>query len=259
MHSQLRLFPNYVSSLSIMAQRYSIKHNALKDSCVTRLLRSISINSKFPPKPRGILDVKTLYLLSISCDILQNHILFRAIFLTAYFAYLRMSNIALLSSPKFDPEVHILRQDLILAPPGANLLLKLTKTLQDNKSFHVIQLPTIHNMYLCPLRALRALLTSRSLLPSGPLSSPYKKIIHTHIRDALKEILTHRNICHKPHGFHTFNRSGATFAFDHNVALQNIMAHGLWRSSAIWTYLQNASQAASIIPHTFSSNTPSTF
>ena len=174
-----------------------------------------------------------------------------------------MSKLAPHGTAKFDPAVHILRQDMIFAPPGAHLLLKWTKTLQDNKSFHVIQLPEIQNIYLCPVRALKALLASRSLPPSAPLFTnnflPYKQIIDTHIHDTLKKVLTHRNISHPSHGFHTFRRSGATFAFDHNVALRNIMAHGLWRSSAIWTYLQNASQAASIIPQTFTSNVPSTF
>ena len=201
--------------------------------------------------------------MSISCEILPDPLLFRAIFATAYYGFLPMSNIAPHSAAKFDPAVHILRQNLIFAPPGVHLLLKWTKTLQDNKSFHVIQLPEIQNIYLCPVRALKALLASRPLPPSAPLFAnnffPYKQIIDTHIRDALKKVLTHRNISHTFHGFHTFRRSGATFAFDHNVALQNIMAHGLWRSSAIWTYLQNASQAASIIPHTFTSNVPSTF
>ena len=55
------------------------------------------------------------------------------------------------------------------------------------------------------------------------------------------------------HGFHSLRRSGATLAFDNNVQLQDIMAHGLWRSSAVWCYLQSSSLAPSIIPTTFSS------
>ena len=113
------------------------------------------------------------------------------------------------------------------------------------------------------MRALKALITSRLLPPSAPLFAntfpPHKQVIDTNICDALKKVLLHRNIPLKPHGFHTFRRSGATFAFDHNVALQDTMAHGLWRSAAIWTNLQNASQAASIIPQTFTSNIPSSF
>ena len=75
----------------------------------------------------------------------------------------------------------------------------------------------------------------------------------TSIRDALKSVLSHLGIPLEGHGFHTFRRSGATLAFDNNVQLQDIMAHGLWRSSAIWSYLQSSSLAPSIIPTTFSS------
>ena len=85
---------------------------------------------------------------------------------------------------------------------------------------------------------------------------PFHQVIDTQIRQALKTILTNRNIDHVGHGFHTFRRLGATLAYDHSVPLQNIMSHGLWRSSTVWIYLQNASQAPSIIPTTFSSIVP---
>ena len=71
-----KVISNYLSSLATMAQRYNIKHGVLKPSTVTRLMRS---KSKFAPTPRGIFDIKTLYLMSISCEILADPLLFRAI------------------------------------------------------------------------------------------------------------------------------------------------------------------------------------
>ena len=53
------------------------------------------------------------------------------------------------------------------------------------------------------------------------------------------------------HGFHSFRRSGVTLAFDHNIQLQNIMAHGLQRSSLVWIYLQNASCFQSSLSHSY--------
>ena len=137
------------------------------------------------------------------------------------------------------------------------------KTLLHHKSHHVIQIPSIENIFLCPVRALQALLKSRPLPPSFPLfanfSYPHHQVIDTHIKNALEKVLAFKNFPLKGFGFHTFRHSGATFVFDHNVALQNIMAHGLWRSSAAWIYLQNASQAPSIIPTTFATHIPSHF
>ena len=257
-----RVIKNYLSSLATMARQFNFDTSNFYHHMIQRYLRSISINSRFAPTPRGLFDIKTLYYISISCDTLSDPILCRAIFLTACFGFLRMSNVAPHSLSKFHPDKHFLRRDLAFSPPGAHLLIKWTKTLQDHKAHHVIQLPELDNMYLCPVRALKALLSSRPLSQSHPLFAnkypPCNQVIDSHVRYALKQVLSLRNISPIGHGFHTFRRSGVTYAFD-NVAIQNIMAHGLWRSSSVWTYLQNASQAASIIPLTFSSTIPSTF
>ena len=258
-----KVIKNYLSSISSMAHQLNRDPSNCYHHMVQRYLRSISINSKFSPTPRGLFDIKTLYYISLSCDTLSDPILFRAIFPTAYFGFLCMSNFAPHSLSKFHPDRHFLHRDLTFAPPGGHLLIKWTKTLQDHKSHHDAQLPELDNIYLCPVRALRALLSSRPLSPSDPLFansySPYNQVIDSHIRYALKQILILRNISPIGLGFHTFRRSEATYAFHYNVAIQNIMAHGLWRSSSVWTYLQNASQAASIIPLTFSSSIPPSF
>ena len=110
---------------------------------------------------------------------------------------------------------------------------------------------------IASVRALKALLASRPLHDTGPLFAsrhpPFNQVIDTVVRDVLKQILAKLRISPTGRGFHTFRRSGATLAFDNNIPLQNIMAHGLWRSPAVWTYLQNATQASSTIPSTFAS------
>ena len=87
----------------------------------------------------------------------------------------------------------------------------------------------------------------------------HSQVIDTHVREALKKILVHNNIPLKGHGFHTFRQSGTTLAFDNNVQLQDIMAHGFWKSSSVWTYLENASQAPFIVPSTFARIIPTSF
>ena len=143
------------------------------------------------------------------------------------------------------------------------LLIKWRKTIQDGNSSHVVQLPEMDNFYLCPVRALKALLRSRPLPYTAHLFAtiyhPHLQVIDTHVRDALNSILSILNMSPVGHGFHSFRRSGAIFEFDNNIPLQNIMAHGLWRSSSVWTYLQNASQAPFIIPATFSFLIPTYF
>ena len=92
-----------------------------------------------------------------------------------------MSNIAAHSSRQFDPSNHFLRQDVIFAPPGAHLVLKWTKTMQDHKANHIVQIPQVDNIWLCPVRALKILLASRKLPQSSPLFAnkfhPHNQII----------------------------------------------------------------------------------
>ena len=156
---------------------------------IASFLRSISIDSKFSPTPRGVFDVHTLYRISLTCDNLADHLAPSSF--TAFYGFFRISNIAPHSASKFDPNYHFTRKDIIFGPPGVHMVIKWTKTLQHHRSHKVVPLPTIQNHFLCPVRALRALLASRILPPSAPLFvnnfSPYGQVIDTHVRDALKK------------------------------------------------------------------------
>ena len=251
---------NYLSSLKHSATRFHWPLSPFTNHLVRDYLRSISINSQFAPTSRGVFDLSTMAAISRACEILDDPLLFRAIFLTAFFAFFRMSNMAPHSRFKFDPNKHILRQDVLFHQPGAHILMKWTKTLQDNKSHHFVQIPALQNKVLCPVRAIQQLLASRHLPPAFPLfvhkDPPYHPVIDTTIRLGLRKVLLHIGVPLLGHSFHTFRRSGATLAYDNNIQLQHIMAHGLWRSDAVWTYLQNASLAPSIIPTTFAGIIP---
>ena len=101
-----------------------------------------------------------------------------------------MSNIAPHSKGQFDPVRHMLRQDILFLEPGAHVLLKWTKTLQDYSSYHFVQIPKLTNPDLFPVRALLELLNIRPLYKKAPLfvhrDPPFYPVIETTIRDALK-------------------------------------------------------------------------
>ena len=206
---------NYLSSLKTSAKKYSWNQAIFNHHLINSYLRSISINSSFNPTPRGIYDIKTLSLISSTCSILDDPPLYRAAFLLAFFAFLRMSNVAPHSRFKFDSNRHFLRQDVIFHYPGAHILLKWTKTLQDNSSHHLVQIPALTNHTICPVRAVHELMDSRPLSPR-PLSPtsplfvhschPHHPVIDTTLRDGLRKVLTHLAIPLEGHGFHTFRR-----------------------------------------------------
>ena len=229
--------------------RSSISPRVVQNYLIKRFLTTITINSSFAPTHQGIFDIRTIYLISMACDHLSDTLLFKAIFLTAFYAFFRMSNKAPHSKKAFDPTRHTLRQDLIFASPGLHIIVKWTKTLQDRKAHHNFRLPFISNMYLCTVRAIRALLASRPLPPSARLFTvsyfPHHQVIDTHIRDALKQALTYWSIPLSGHGLHTFRRLGATFCFnDIYCRILCPMAHDVAQQ-----YGHTYTQAASTIPH----------
>ena len=111
-----KVIRNYVASIKTMSLQFKIDHSALSHYTISRYLRSLSINSSFRPTPRIVFDIHTLYKISTLCDSLNDPILFRAIFLVAFYGFLRMSNIAPHSSKSFSQDFHFLRQDVILHP-----------------------------------------------------------------------------------------------------------------------------------------------
>ena len=111
-----KVIKNYFSSICSFAPFYNLDAGAIAHPAVHRYVRSLSITSPFRPTPRGIFCIKTMYDISKTCDFLPDPPLFRAIFLVAFYAFFRLSNIAPHSVRQFSKDRHFLRQDLIFAP-----------------------------------------------------------------------------------------------------------------------------------------------
>ena len=63
---------NYVSSIRSMGTKFLLDVSPLSHFTIDRYIRSVSINSQFAPSPRGIFYIKTLYHISLFCDLLQD-------------------------------------------------------------------------------------------------------------------------------------------------------------------------------------------
>ena len=151
-----RVIVNYISSLKTAAKRYQWDSDPLHHQLVSAYLRGISIHSTFTPTPKSIFGLDTLISISKACGRLQDPVLYKAIFLTSFFAFLRMSNIAPHSRARFDPGRHLLRQDIIFASPGAHVLLKWSKAMQNRTAHQFCRFPSCR------------ILTFVLLLPSNP-------------------------------------------------------------------------------------------
>ena len=159
---------NYLISKAVV-ERLGWPHAPLCHNSISLFIKSISNSASYTPKFKGHFDLPTIRFISQACDILTDPLLYRAIFLTAFYAFLRLSIVAPHSRASFSPTIHPLRKDVLFAPPGAHLLMKWAKNMQGRTQYKFVQIPSMTDELLCPVTALRRLLNCRHLSTSHPL------------------------------------------------------------------------------------------
>ena len=165
------------------------------------------------------------------------------------------------SSLTFDPTRQLARGDLISAPPGLQVILKWTKSIQTRGTYKTVPICTIPGSPLCPVANTLAYMQRFPANDNDPMFHYFNKgqkviIGEKHVRGALKAVLMRLNINPSQHGFHTFRRSGASLAFHLGVPLQDIQAHGTWLSDAVWSYIQPSTINSPVIQAFTSNLTP---
>ena len=103
---------------------------------------------KLPITPKLLLSMARLFNLGNPL-----HAAMWALFLVAFFSFLRKSNLVV-DSPSATSDKLPRRCDFVLAPEGAFLQIRATKTIQFKQRILSIPLPFIPNSPLCPVSAL---------------------------------------------------------------------------------------------------------
>ena len=164
---------------------------------------------------------------------------FKAIYTLAFFSFFRISNLVPHTRKSYSPLYHLSRADVFFAPPGMHLLLKWSKTLQSKDTVKLMKISSLIANPICPVMAIKSLLSITPGSKNAPLfqfktSQGWVPLTDTKVRCHFKMILNRLQLQDSNLTFHTFWHSGATYAFNSNVALQDIQSHGTWMSECIW-------------------------
>ena len=103
---------NYVSAIKASFVLYDLPHDLLDHPRLKLFLKSVRINRPLTLVPHNIIDLDMLEKISLACESLKSPKVFRAIFLTGFFGFLRLSNLAPHSLATFDYTRHLTGQDL---------------------------------------------------------------------------------------------------------------------------------------------------
>ena len=232
----------YVGAVKAKFLVYNLPIEMFQHQWVRMILKSTSRNLPACHRIKGILSIAELRKLVNICDSMHNGYVYKALFLLAFFAFLKLSNLVPSSINMYDKLRHLSRGDFIIVNNQAFVIIKWSKTLQAQSDHAVIQLPTLGSSELCPVKAIKCMMDKVPLPPHSPMfvlpcGGSHVCLTESKVRKTLKDIINHMGLDPLTLPFHSFRRSGASWAFANNVAIQEIQSHGTWSSEAVWRYI----------------------
>ena len=182
--------------------------------------------------------------------------MYKALVLLGFFGFYRLSSLIPPNVRGFDKTRFLTHGDVVWGNPGAHLVTMCAKNMQKSGQIQVVQVPLLNDSRICPVRALRAIVSPRPEKTYEPLFADQKGLVIPayRMRLELKRAVTALGWDPQGLGFHTLRRSGASWAFDHGINLDHLKVHGGWRSDAIWRYLIKTPSPAGTVARTFRSH-----
>lgn len=237
--------PGYLNIVRLMHCELGLT-NPL-DNCDVRWVRTgIQRRLGQPPKQKLAITPTILHDMYLQLDLSDSYVLaFWAACLVGFFAFLRKSS--LLPKDKTKTAHCLCIGDIGFRKDDglAMLTVRHTKTIQFGQRVLCIPLSIHSNPALCPVTALRRLLSSlpSSLPKDTPLfsfrsgNSPVASLTyHTFIK-TLKSTLKRAGYSPLDYSGHSFRRGGCSHAFRLGVPAALIKSRGDWRSSAYERYI----------------------
>ena len=110
--------------------------------------------------------------------------------------------------------------------------------MQTRNKVVFLSLPKLSDHLICPFRALKSLfkaypMSSETSLFQINTSQGSNPVTDSNVRKTLKNINIKLGLSPGFFTFHDFRRSGATFAFNTHIPIQDIKSHGTWSSEYI--------------------------
>ena len=145
--------------------------------------------------------------------------------------------------------------DVIFFIYRITIVVKWSKTIQDRISTATVVIPCLGNLPLCPVSAIKTMLSGRQSQNDEPLFQIHSGERCNFLTDSVarKHLKRVSSILDLPRSltFHEFRQGGATWAFLRGVPIQQIQAQGTWSSSCVWRYINLPPAAASQVSRTF--------
>ena len=150
-HSQMT---NYLSAIKAKFICLGLPQKIFQDHRLKYYFKSVQMVAPMSLKLQTIIDIPTLKKIAQHCDYTYMGQIFKAVYLTSFFSFLRISNLCPHTVADFSPLKHLTGQDLINTTDSMAILVKWSKTMQLNNCVKILHLPTLKND-ICPVTAIK--------------------------------------------------------------------------------------------------------
>ena len=164
---------NYVTAIRSMYIIHACDTTIFRDRRIPLLIKPLKISRNLQPVLPLVLDQEILVSIISTCDVFHSPLVFKSLYLFAFFSFLRLSNLLPHVATKFDHTRHLRRGDVIFDQHAAIIVVKWSKTLQDRHIAATIAVPYLGDNLLCPVTAIKNLLM---LTPSSSNNNPLFQI-----------------------------------------------------------------------------------
>ena len=196
---------------------------------------------------KEILTINKLkQLIQTAANVPEDHV-YKAIMLLVFWGFYRLSTMVPTSQAAFCPSRYPTHGDVIWGSPGAHIITKCVKNMQVSCQVQVVQLPQLSDTVICPVAALKEIVSHNSRHSDKPLFI----LTASKVRAVLCWLVAGIGLLPSEFGYHSFRRSGASWAFDNKIDFKHIKDHGGWCFDAIWCYLLKTPSAAGAVVRTF--------
>ena len=158
-----------IAAVKTKLSMFGISTSCMEDKRISYFLKSIKINRPLVPKIKPVIDIPLLQKIVHLCDSTYQGFVYKAAYLTAFFSFLRISNLVPHSIASYTHQKQLARADIIFSASGAHIIVKWSKTMQSKDKVKILKIPSIPGSTLCPVQALQRLLKSSPGSANSPL------------------------------------------------------------------------------------------
>ena len=166
-----------------------------------------------------------------------------SLFLTAFFAMARKSNLVPESAAKYDPKKQLCRDRVLVGQQCLLLIWDWAKNIQQGERMHKVPLLPISGSLLCPVSSYKQmckLVPAEGTDPAFCVTHKGKRVPITYrqFNAKLKQLVGKCGLEPSKFSSHSFRRGGATCAFRARVPETLIQLQGDWASNCYKNYLR---------------------